>query len=437
MLLNSLSLSQTAADLKTNKIDLIDFINRICDRIDNYEAEIHSLLPENNRRKRLINEARELVVRFPKTSRRPPFFGIPVGVKDILRVDGFPTKAGSKLPAKLFEGEEASCITKLKNAGALILGKTISTEFAYFRPGPTRNPHNTQHTPGGSSSGSAAAVAAGFCPLSLGTQTIGSITRPASYCGVIGFKPSFGRIPFDGVIPFSPAADHIGFFSQDIAGIEIAASILCDNWMKANIQDKKPILAIPVGKYLEQVSEEILNKFCKQISQFEKLGFQIKKVKILDDIKKINALHQTMISYEMAKVHQNWFSQYKELYSQSTSEFILKGQNVTEPEVSEAQNEQIILRNNLEQRQKKEKFDLWISPASTTDAPIGLKSTGSPLMNLPWTFAGVPTITIPAGISKKRLPIGLQCSASFAEDEKMLGFVIKIKENMERQLVPR
>ncbi len=142
---------------------------------------------------------------------RPPLFGIPIGIKDIFHVNGFSTHAGSRLPPKQLMGEEAKCVSDLKKAGALILGKTVTTEFAYFEPGPTMNPHNPNHTPGGSSSGSAAAVAAGLCPLALGSQTIGSIIRPASFCGVVGYKPSYDRISRDGVIPVSPSLDHIGF----------------------------------------------------------------------------------------------------------------------------------------------------------------------------------------------------------------------------------
>src|SRR5205085_3218841 len=127
-----------------------------------------------------------------------------------------PTRTGSQLPEELFVGPEATCVGLLREAGVIILAKTISTEFAYFEPGPTRNPHNLEHTPGGSSSGSAAAVAAGFCPLALGTQTIGSTIRPAAFCGIVGFKPTYGRISTDGLIKCAESLDTVGFFTQDV-----------------------------------------------------------------------------------------------------------------------------------------------------------------------------------------------------------------------------
>jgi len=153
-----------------------------------------------------------------------------VGIKDIFHVDGFVTRAGTRVPPERFAGPEAASVALLREAGALIAGKTVTTEFAYFEPGPTRNPHNPAHTPGGSSSGSAAAVAAGLCQLALGTQTIGSVIRPAAFCGVVGFKPSFGRIPTSGLVYFSRTIDHVGLFTQDLDGMELAASVLCRDW---------------------------------------------------------------------------------------------------------------------------------------------------------------------------------------------------------------
>ena len=158
----------SAASLRSGETDLLSHVGTLCDRIDAGEPLIQALVAEPARRERLTNEARALLTRFPDAGDRPPLFGQLVGVKDIFRVDGFPTQAGSQLPATLFEGAQAAVVTRLKANGALIAGKTVTTEFAYFQPGPTRNPRNPEHTPGGSSSGSAAGVAAGFFPLGAG-----------------------------------------------------------------------------------------------------------------------------------------------------------------------------------------------------------------------------------------------------------------------------
>src|SRR3970040_1828025 len=204
-------------------MNILEQIDVVEERFAEREAEVRAFVPEESRFERLRREAKALLSRFPDSGERPPMFGVLIGVKDIFRVGGFPTRAGSRLPAEVFEGPEAEPVKKLKAAGTLVLGKTVTTEFAYFAPGPTRNPHNLAHTPGGSSSGSAAAVAAGLAPLARGPQTIGSIVRPAAFCGVVGFKPSFGRISTEGVIPLSPSLDHVGFFTQDVAGAQQGA----------------------------------------------------------------------------------------------------------------------------------------------------------------------------------------------------------------------
>ena len=205
-------------------------IDQLEDHFNKREPEVLAFLPEAGRFDRLRREARQLLDRYPQPDQRPLLFGVFIGVKDIFRVDGFPTRAGSRLPPDLFAGEEAESVTRLRQAGALILGKTVSTEFAYFAPGPTRNPHHLQHTPGGSSSGSAAAVAAGLCPVALGTQTIGSIIRPAAFCGVVGYKPSYDRISRSGVIPLSPSLDHVGLFAADVEDVKRCAQLLIGEW---------------------------------------------------------------------------------------------------------------------------------------------------------------------------------------------------------------
>src|SRR5437588_3279622 len=159
MLISPAPLAATAAALRSGQIDLLTYIDEACSRIDAAEPLIHALLPEPARRQRLLAEAEALQKRFPDPAGRPHLYGILLGVKDMFRVDGFPTQAGSQLPAELFAGPEAACVTLPRDAGVLILGKTISAEFAWIDPGPTHNPHNLDHTPGGSSSGSAAAVA--------------------------------------------------------------------------------------------------------------------------------------------------------------------------------------------------------------------------------------------------------------------------------------
>ncbi len=436
MFISKALLAKTAEALRNGTIDVIDYVNELCDRVDANEQKVQALIPEENRRDRLIKEAADFQRRFPNLENRPPLYGIPVGVKDIFRVDGFPTKAGSQLPEKLFAGKEATCVTLLKKAGALILGKTVTTEFAYFEPGPTRNPHNLNHTPGGSSSGSAAGVASGFFPLALGTQTIGSVIRPAAFCGIIGFKPSFDRIPTEGLIFFSKLADHVGIFTQDIGGIDLAASILCKEWKLPTpypSQEEKselPILGIPEGKYLKQASDEGLTAFEEQVKKLKQAGYTIKQITMFEDIETINHRHRQMIAAEFAEEHKAWFKDYNDVYRPRTKELILKGQQVSIEDLDRARQARHSLRKYIADRQISHGIDVWISPPATGEAPEGIHTTGDPIMNLPWTSAGLPTLTVPAGMSKNNLPLGLQCTAAFMQDEQLVFWGRRLMEEV-------
>jgi Asp-tRNA(Asn)/Glu-tRNA(Gln) amidotransferase A subunit family amidase len=426
----SAPLEETAAALHTGQLDLLTYINDICDRIDALEPEIHALLPEADRRARLLTEAQALQARFPEPANRPPLFGIPVGIKDIFFVHSFPTRAGSQLPPELFIGPEGDCVLALRSAGALILGKTVTTEFAYFEPGPTRNPYNLEHTPGGSSSGSAAAVAAGFCPLAIGTQTIGSTIRPAAFCGIVGFKPSYGRIPNNGLILCSNTFDHVGIFTQDVAGAALAASLLCHNWQvgETGVSDALPVLGVPEGPYLAQASPEGLAAFEKQLTHLEEAGYTLRRVTAMEDIEVINHRHSRIVFAEMARVHAAWFAQYESLYRPRTAAAIREGQEVSLEELHLARAGIVNLRAQLETLMLQAGIDLWVCPSSSGPAPEGLSSTGSPLMNLPWTQAGLPAISLPAGRAANGLPLGFQCVGASMTDERLLKWATPMSE---------
>ena len=423
MYISPVTLAGTAAELRSGRLDLLKYVNEICDYIEEVEPHIQALLPEPDRRGRLLKEAEALREKFPEYNQRPPLYGVLVGVKDIFRAKGFPTRAGSQLPPELFEGPEAECVKRLREAGALILGKTVTTEFAFFAPGPTRNPYNLEHTPGGSSSGSAAAVAAGFCPLALGTQTIGSVIRPAAFCGIVGFKPSYDRIPSAGLVYFSPSLDHVGLFTQDVEGMNLAASILCDDWTPAAPGEdtaKLPVLGVPEGPYLAQASEEGLKAFEAQLKMLDKAGYGIKRVPALENIKEINLKHRRMAFAELAQVHREWFARYEEFYRPQTKDAILTGQEVEEKELQRARTGRLALREELEASMAEHGIDLWVSPAAVGSAPRGISATGDPIMNLPWTYAGMPAITLPAGMSENGLPLGLQFTTFYMADELLL-----------------
>ncbi|HYO11777.1 MAG TPA: amidase [Thermoanaerobaculia bacterium] len=388
-------------------------------RFSEREPQVRAFLPEEGRFERLRREGEELTARWPDPAKQPPLFGVPVGVKDIFHVDGFETRAGSRLPPEVLRGPEAAVVKTLREAGALILGKTVSTEFAYFAPGPTRNPWNPEHTPGGSSSGSAAAVAAGLCPVALGTQTIGSIIRPAAFCGVVGFKPTRGRISTDGVIPLSPSFDHVGFFARDAHEARFVGGLLLDE-PPFELATRQPQLGVPEGPYLSRVSPEGLAHFESVCERLAAAGYIVKPVPAMADFDEIVERHKRVVAAEAARVHKDWFTRYEELYAPQTAELLRKGQGITDAELERDRSGGERLLSALTRLMDRYRIDLWISPPALGAAPRGLDSTGDPVMNLPWTHAGVPTLCLPAGRNGDGLPMGLQIAGGLGDDEDLL-----------------
>jgi Asp-tRNA(Asn)/Glu-tRNA(Gln) amidotransferase A subunit family amidase len=430
MFINTAHLAPTVEKLRSGRIDLVAYVEEMCDRAVRLDPHIEAMLSEQDRAGRLRAEALELRARYPDPGTRPPLYGALVAVKDIFHVSGFVTSAGSEVPPELFAGPEAVCVRQLRDAGGLILGKSVTTEFAYFEPGPTRNPHNLSHTPGGSSSGSAAAVAAGLCPLSLGSQTIGSVIRPAAFCGIIGFKPTLYRIPTPGLVYFSRTADQVGFFTQDMAGAALAASVLCQGWRSVPIPDTLPVLGVPAGPFLEQAEPEGLKAFREQLSKLETIGCTIRSVPALSDIGELNQLHRRMIFAEFAREHAEMYAVHAALYRPKTSEIIEIGKKIGDRELAGMLAHGAMLRQELEAAMAHAGIDLWVSPSAPGPAPHGIDSTGDPNMNLPWTHAGMPVITLPAGKAGNGLPLGLQFVAPFGADEDLVAWCRLLEARM-------
>lgn len=391
------------------------------------EPVLHAFVPEEGSMKRLETEMKALFDRYPGAAQRPPLFGVLVGVKDIFHVDGFPTTAGSRLPPEELSAAESAAVAALRAAGALVAGKTHTTEFAYFAPGPTRNPHNPDHTPGGSSSGSAAAVAARALPLALGTQTIGSIIRPAAYCGVVGFKPSYDRISRGGVIPLAPSVDHVGFFAANVDWAARAAGVLCRGWSPVAEQGRRPVLGVPEGPYLRRASPEGLVLFREACERLAQAGYQVRSVAALEDFDAVCERHNLIVAAEAARVHKKWYAQYGRLYHPRTAALIERGLGIPEVKLARDLLGRSMLRDELEACMARHGIDLWVSPAATGPAPRGLENTGDPVMNLPWTYAGLPALNLPAGKTLAGLPVGLQVTSRWYQDEALLAWGLEME----------
>lgn len=423
------SLPELARALRTEQLPLENYVAVLEARSAELEPAIQAFMSEPERFARLRAEAAALRARWPAPAGRPALFGVAVGIKDVMRVDGLPTTAGSQLPPEVFLGAESACVAALRAAGALFTGKTVSSEFAYFAPGPTHNPHNVDHTPGGSSSGSAAAVASGLCPLALGTQTVGSTIRPAAFCGVVGYKPSYDRISRRDVIALAPSLDHVGILVGDAAGAALAASVLCVNWRPvAGLP--RPVFGLPEGPYLDNAGDEARSHFDALIECVRAAGYTVASVPAMPDYDAIRERHNLLVAAEAAHVHEQWFKTYGALYHPKTAALIERGQAVSDRALSEALLGREHLRAALMNLMNSNAIDAWLTPAAVGAAPRGLDSSGDPAMNLPWTHSGLPAVTLPSGRSSAGLPFGLQVVGRWQGDERLLVWAAEIEAHL-------
>lgn len=412
--------------LQNGQHSLSLYVEQMVRRIDQQDGELRAFLPEPNRYARLRTEIGLLREHFPEREDLPALYGAMVGVKDIFHVNGFVTRAGSELPPELFAGPEAAVVTLLRDAGALIAGKTVTTEFAFVEPGPTRNPHNLEHTPGGSSSGSAAAVAAGLCNLALGTQTIGSVIRPAAYCGIVGYKPTVGRIPSEGIVYFSRTIDTVGLFTQDVEGMALAAALLCRDWNGASQPSELPVLGVPDGPYLAQTDPAALEIFEEILLMLQVAGCTVKRVEAFATVDDLNMRHRRLVFAEFAREHAGFYAKHAALYRPRTADALRTGQAVGDAELDELRRGPAALREALTRQMDVAGIDIWVCPSATGPAPKGFSNTGDSNMNLPWTHVGMPALTVPAGRAANGLPLGLQMVGRYGMDELLLHWAAMV-----------
>ncbi len=428
--LRPLPLAQTADRLRrAGRDELIAFLDGLLERTHELEPVLRTLLPEEGRRERLVGEADALFQRWAVPDARPPLFGVPVGVKDIVAVEGLPTRAGSALPAEAFAMPEATVVRRLREAGAIVFAKTVTAEFASMSPGPTANPHHPRHTPGGSSSGSAAGVAAGYYPLAIGTQTGGSMIRPAAFCGIVGFKPSYGRIPVDGVLPHAVSVDTLGLFAQDLAGIAVAAGALLDGWHGSGEGRAAGSirLAVPDGTYLAIASTGGRQAFEEAVTRLSRAGVEVLRVSFLDDVEDILERHGMLMDAEFAAEHEHRFERWASLFSGGAAEQVDRGRRVSAEQLAAALDGRARLRAEVQDALDAARADAFIAPSALGPAPAGLRSTGDPKMNAPWTHAGVPAISLPAG-TIDGLPVGLQLVGRFGADEDLVAVASALEQ---------
>ncbi len=351
-----------------------------------------------------------------------PLHGIPIGIKDIVDVAGMPVRAGSKLTNAGLASADACVVARLRAAGAIILGKTVTTEFACFDPPPTQNPWNASHTPGGSSSGSAAALAAGMCLGAVGSQTGGSINRPASYCGVAGIKPTFGRVSRRGVLPVSFHLDHVGPLARtaEDCGLILAAIAGCDPQDPASSfrpgielpedraiwpSDHPPRLGVVRPYFFDGADPETAQLVEVALGSLAEQGAKLTDLVLPDHFDQVHTMHRRIMACEAAEYHRSAYGAPRDGYGPLMQELLDEGFAVSLREYQEAVRHRLAFRNAVQRLLAG--VDALAIPATPGPAPDA-STTGDARFNAPWSHAGVPAVSMPCGITQAGLPVAIQ-----------------------------
>lgn len=369
-----------------------------------------------------IVQARALDLELKTSGPRGPLHGVPVGIKDIIDTAALPTEHGTQVFKGRRPAADATVVRNLIGAGAVILGKTVTTELAFFGPGKTRNPHNPAHTPGGSSSGSAAAVADFHVSLALGTQTAGSIIRPASYCGVVGFKPSFGVVPREGILEQSPPLDTIGGYARTVedAGLLIAAMTGVAPRRLAKPSGRTLRLGFvrtPVWDQGEPAMQAAMQAF---VAAYAGVIDEVALPAAFDDT---GGLQRAVQFRDIARNYGPHLDAHGGLLSAKLAEVIGIGRGVSDGEYAAALARREPLYDALAPLFAQ--YDAVLSPAAAGTAPVGLSSTGSPVFNFLWTYLGVPVLSLPL-LEAGGLPLGVQAIGARGADDALLGTAAEI-----------
>jgi Asp-tRNA(Asn)/Glu-tRNA(Gln) amidotransferase A subunit family amidase len=361
-----------------------------------------------------------------------PLHGIPVGLKDIIDTADMPTENGTVLHKGRTPRDDAAVVKTLRAAGAVILGKTVTTECAYFAPGKTRNPHNPEHTPGGSSSGSAAAVAAGMVPLALGSQTNGSTIRPAAFCGVYGFKPTHGLVPRTGMLPLSRTLDHMGLFSRSVEDLALLAEVLVgwdegdpDTRPRARIPFQmisseappiEPMLAFVKTPHWEKADAGTREAFAELTGA---LGERVEDVELFPSATEAWNWHKTIMEAEMAANFEPEWQQGRNRLSGQLRSLLERGRETRAVDYQRALRS---IRPMVESFDElfMERYDAILTPAAPGTAPKGLAATGDPSFCTLWTLCGMPALSLPLMQGSDGLPLGVQLVGRRGFDARLL-----------------
>lgn len=433
-----LTITDAAEFIRTGELTPSDLLEQCLARIDRYEDRVRAWahLDRDGARE----QAARLTAELKQNSYRGPLHGVPVGIKDIIDVFDMPTGCGSKRWAQSYARRDATCVERLRQAGAVIIGKTVTTAYASFDPPVTRNPRNLDRTPGGSSSGSAAAVACGMCLGALATQTGGSITRPASYCGVYSLKPTHGRVSVDGVLPLAPSLDHIGVMANCVRDLAILFRTIAGadgrdpNCRNAIVIDAFGGYAPPREPdveydlewlhttddfFIPRAGEEMQSRFAtlvRRLVRHEPTNGTVGRaqpVALPPGFASAPEHQLTVMAVEAAAYHEPRYRAHPEDYPPKITSLIERGLRTPAPEYARCKQAQAQLTGELRNR-----FHTLLVPATPGPAPDA-ETTGDPTFNSPWSFAGAPVVSLPFAWTADGMPLAVQLVAKQRQEDEL------------------
>jgi aspartyl-tRNA(Asn)/glutamyl-tRNA(Gln) amidotransferase subunit A len=419
------TLVEAARKIREGTLSPLDYAQALFNRVDALEPRVQAWTTID--RDAVLAEARQMEAEARKQQFRGPLHGIPVGVKDIFYTKNLRTTMGSTAFSDFVPTYDASVVKKLRNAGAIIMGKCVTTILVFLDPGPTRNPWNTEHTPGGSSSGSAASVAARMCPVSIGSQTVGSVGRPGAYNGVVSIMPTQSRVNMAGAFPLAWSLDHAGIFSRSVADIDVMLECLSETPMPSlrRAANHKFRIGIVRDFFFDKADTETRTKIDELTGNLANAGFEVAPVSMPAIFDLHPAILRTIVRSEAASTHQQLLQDKSIAYGPKLRDLVQMGELIDAGTYLRARR----IRRHYQRDMVRlfEHFDVLLTPGAPGPAPAGT-ATGDPVMQAPWTLADFPTMTLPLALASNGLPLGIQLSAAPLHEGLLLEAAKAIEE---------
>lgn len=429
---------RVAPRIRAGELSPTELVAACFEQIDRYESQLQAWVLVD--RQAAMATAERRAAEAAGGHYRGPLHGVPVGIKDIVDVAGMPTRAGSTLTDAAAATVDAPVVARLRAAGAIVLGKTVTTEFAGYDPAGTRNPWDLDRSPGGSSSGSAAAVAAGMCLAAIGSQTGGSLTRPASYCGVASCKPTFGRVDTTGVVPVSRHLDHLGPIARRTADLAYMLDAMVPDggvveaFVSGLRSRRPPRLGVLEEEFVDRAAPPVALAIQDSLRLLEEAGASLSVRSVPPGYDDVHAMHWRIMSVDVATFHRGRYLDRRSGYGRSLRTLIEDGLGTSEVAYQEALAHQQRFRTAA--LEAFAEVDALVTPATPTAAPLWQAGTGDPRFNIPWSYAGLPTVSLPSGLTPDGLPIALQLVGRPQDEPRLLGIAAWCERQLGGVFVP-